>query len=222
MVAIGTLVSAMWILASNSWMQTPQGFEIIDGRAVPTDWLMVIFNPSFPHRLAHMGVAAFLATALIVGAMGAWHLLRGRDEPAVRTMTSMALWMLVTVAPLQVVIGDLHCLNTLRHQPVKIAAIEGHWENSADAGVPLTLFGWPDMKRETTRFRVDVPHLGSLILTHSWNGQFHGMKEFPPADRPYSPIVFWSFRVMVGLGVAMIALGAWAAWARARGSSYRP
>jgi len=221
MVAIGTLVSATWILASNSWMQTPQGFAIVDGRAVPTDWLRIIFNPSFPYRLAHMGVAAFLATALIVGATGAWQLLQGRDDPAIRKMTSMALWMLVTVAPLQVVIGDLHGLNTLKHQPAKIAAIEGHWENFGDAGVPLTLFGWPDMDRETTRYSVDVPHLGSLILTHSWNGQFPGMKAFPPHDRPYSPLVFWSFRVMVGLGVAMIGLGAWAVWARTRRSLYR-
>src|SRR5678809_117275 len=127
MVAVGTLVSATWILASNSWMQTPQGYAIVDGRVVPIDWLAVIFNPSFPYRLAHMTVAAYLATALVVGAAGAWHLLRGRDDAAIRTMTSMAMWMLLLVAPVQVLIGDLHGLNTLAHQPAKIAAIEGHW-----------------------------------------------------------------------------------------------
>jgi cytochrome d ubiquinol oxidase subunit I len=221
MVAIGTLVSATWILASNSWMQTPQGYEIINGRVVPTDWLAVIFNPSFPYRLAHMGVAAFLATALIVGASGAWHLLRGRDTPAIRTMTSMAMWMLLLVAPIQAVIGDFHGLNTLKYQPAKIAAIEGHWENKPGEGVPLTLVGWPDMKRELNHFAIEVPHLGSLILTHTWDGQIRGLKDFPPQDRPNSTVVFWSFRIMVGLGMLMIALGVWALWARWRGSLYR-
>jgi cytochrome d ubiquinol oxidase subunit I len=221
MVALGTLISAIWILASNSWMQTPQGYEIIDGRVVPTDWLAVIFNPSFPYRLAHMSVAAFLATALIVGAAGSWHLLRGRDTPAVRTMTSMAMWMLLVVAPLQAVIGDFHGLNTLEHQPAKIAAIEGHWENRPGEAVPLTLFGWPDMEKEINHFAIEVPHLGSVILTHTWDQQFPGLKEYPRADRPNATVVFWSFRVMVGLGFLMIFLGLWATWARWRGLMYR-
>jgi cytochrome d ubiquinol oxidase subunit I len=221
MVAVGTLVSATWILASNSWMQTPQGFEIIAGRVVPTDWLQVVLNPSFPIRLAHMTVAAFLATALVVGASGAWQLLRGRDDPAIRTMTSMALWMLLIVAPAQAVIGDVHGLNTLEYQPAKIAALEGHWENVPNEGVPLAIFGWPDMERETTRFGIEIPHLGSLILTHSWNGQFPGLKAYPRADRPNAAIVFWSFRVMVGLGILMIAVGLWSGWARLRGTLYR-
>src|SRR6186713_1760038 len=153
-VAIGTLISATWILASNSWMHTPQGYEIIAGRAVPVDWIAVIFNPSFPYRLAHMVVAAFLATALLVGASGAWHLLRGRDNPAVRTMFSMAMWMLLAAAPLQAVIGDFHGLNTLEYQPAKIAAMEGHWENKPGEPVPLLLFGLPDMQAERTRFAV--------------------------------------------------------------------
>ncbi len=221
MVAAGTLLSATWILASNSWMQTPAGYEIIDGRVVPTDWIAVILNPSFPYRLVHMGIAAFLATALIVGASGAWHLLRGRDTPAIRKMLSMAMWMLLFVAPLQAVVGDFHGLNTLEHQPAKLAAMEGHWENKPGEGVPLTLFGWPDMEREETRFAVDIPRLGSLILTHSWDGQFPGLKEFPREDRPNSTIVFWSFRIMVGLGFLMIALGVWALWARWRGELFR-
>ena len=220
MVALGTLVSATWILASNSWMQTPQGFEIIDGRVIPVDWLKVIFNPSFPYRLVHMTIAAFLATALFVAASGAWHLLRGRDTPAIRTMLSMAMWMLLVVAPLQVAVGDAHGLNTLKYQPAKIAAMEGHWENKPGEGVPLVLFGWPDMAAETTRYKLEIPRLGSLILTHDWNGQIQGLKEFAPEDRPNSTIVFWSFRIMVGLGFLMLALGLWSVWLRWRGGLY--
>jgi cytochrome d ubiquinol oxidase subunit I len=171
MVALGTLVSATWILASNSWMQTPQGYQIIGGRIVPVEWLQVIFNPSFPYRLAHMTVAAYLATALVVGASGAWHLLKGHDDPRVRTMLSMAMWMLLLVAPVQIFIGDAHGLNTLKYQPAKIAAIEGHWQNVPGENVPLILFGWPDMAAETTRYAVELPDLGSLILTHHWRGR---------------------------------------------------
>jgi cytochrome d ubiquinol oxidase subunit I len=156
-------------------MHTPQGYEIIGGRAVPVDWLAVIFNPSFPYRLAHMVVAAFLATALLVGASGAWHLLRRRDSAAVRTMLSMAMWMLLAVAPLQAVIGDMHGLNTLEHQPAKIAAMEGHWDNRPGESVPLLLFGLPDMQAETTRDAVGLPRLGSLILTHSLDGRVPGL-----------------------------------------------
>ncbi len=181
MVALGTLISATWILASNSWMHTPQGFDIIDGRVVPTDWFAVIFNPSFPYRLVHMSIAAFLATALFVGASAAWHMLRGQDSPAIRKMMSMSILLLVIVAPIQAIVGDFHGLNTLKHQPVKLAAMEGHWENHPGQGLPLILFGWPDMEREETRFSLEVPRLGSLILTHSWDGQIAGMKEFAPA-----------------------------------------
>ncbi|CAM3719739.1 cytochrome ubiquinol oxidase subunit I [Bordetella sputigena] len=215
MVAIGTLISATWILASNSWMQTPQGYEIIDGRAVPVDWLQVIFNPSFPYRLAHMVVAAYLSTALLVGAGAAWHLLRGQDSPAVRKMLSMALWMALLVAPVQALIGDMHGLNTLQHQPAKIAAIEGHWEQPAPgAGAPLLLFGIPDMAEQETRYKLEVPRLGSLILTHTWDGKVPSLNEFAPADRPNATVVFWTFRVMVGLGVLMILLGLWGLWLR--------
>jgi len=221
MVALGTLISATWILASNSWMHTPQGYEIINNQVVPVDWVAVILNPSFPYRLVHMTLAAYLATALMVAASAGWHLLRGNDSPAVRKMLSMAMWMLLLVAPLQAVVGDFHGLNTLKHQPAKIAAIEGHWENKPGEAVPLTLIGWPDMKEERTRFAVDIPHLGSLILTHSWDGQFKGLKEFAPEDRPNSTVVFWTFRIMVGLGLLMIALGLWGAWARWRGTLYR-
>jgi len=212
MVALGTLLSATWILASNSWMQTPQGHAIIDGRVVPVDWLEVIFNPSFPYRLVHMVLAAFVATALMVVASAAWHLLRARDQAAIRTMMAMGVGMLLVAAPLQAFVGDLHGLNTARHQPAKLAAMEGHWENRPGEAVPLILFGVPDMEAEQTRYAIEIPHLGSLLLTHTWTGQFPGLKEFPKADRPNALVVFWSFRVMVGLGFLMIlhaVLGAW-------------
>ncbi|MGO7180683.1 cytochrome ubiquinol oxidase subunit I [Rhizobium brockwellii] len=208
MVAVGTLISTTWILASNSWMQTPQGYAIIDGRVVPTDWLAVIFNPSFPYRLVHMTLAAYLSTALFVGAAGAFHLLRHNDTPAVRKMFSMALWLLLFVAPLQIVVGDAHGLNTLEHQPAKIAAIEGHWENDPnDTSLPLIAFGIPDMRAEETKYAIEIPYLGSLILTHTLHDKILGLKEFAPEDRPNSTIIFFTFRVMVGLGMAMLLLG---------------
>lgn len=221
MVALGTLISSFWILASNSWMHTPQGHAIVDGRVIPVDWFAIVFNPSFPFRLAHMVTAAFLATALVVGATGAWHLLRRRDSPHVRTMFSMALGMILVTAPIQAVIGDFHGLNTAEHQPAKLAAMEGHWENHPGEGMPLTLFGWPDMAREETRFAVEIPRLGSLILTHSWDGHVPGLKDFAPEDRPNSTIVFWTFRTMVGLGLLMIVLGITGQIARMRGGLYR-
>ncbi len=221
MVAIGTLISTFWILASNSWMHTPQGFEIIDGRVIPVDWFAVVFNPSFPYRLAHMATAAFLATAFFVGASAAWHLLRGRDNPAIRKMLSMAMWMALLVAPIQAVIGDFHGLNTLKYQPAKIAAIEGHWENVGDEPTPLILFGWPDMDAEETRFKIEIPALGSLILTHSLDKQVPALKEFAKEDRPNSTIVFWTFRIMVGLGMLMILTGLWGLWLRTRGRLFQ-
>ncbi|AGG88830.1 cytochrome bd-type quinol oxidase, subunit 1 [Rhodanobacter denitrificans] len=222
MVAIGTLISATWILASNSWMQTPQGFEVVNNVVVPVNWFEVIFNPSFPYRLAHMTVAAFLATALFVGASGAWHLLRGNDNPCVRKMFSMAMWMVLIVSPIQIFIGDLHGLNTLKYQPAKIAAMEGHWRNEPGAGAPLILFGWPDMEAEKTRYKVEIPRLGSLILTHSLDGQYQGLSEFPREDRPDATIVFWSFRIMVGLGMLMLLLGVWSVWLRWRRNLFAP
>ena len=221
MVALGTVISATWILASNSWLHTPQGYDIVGGKVVPVDWLAVIFNPSFPYRLAHMTIAAYLATALFVGAAGAWHLLKGHDNPRVRTMLSMAMWMMLLVTPVQMVVGDQHGLNTLQHQPAKIAAIEGHWENTSGQSVPLILFGWPDMAAETTRYALEIPVLGSLILTHEWNGKIPGLKEFARDDRPNSTIVFWTFRIMVGLGTLMLLLGVWSAWLRWRSRLYQ-
>ena len=206
MVAVGTLISTFWILSSNSWMQTPQGIVIEHGHVVPVDWLKIIFNPSFPYRLIHMTLAAFLAATLVVAATGAWHLLKGRRDPAIKTTFSMALWMLLVLAPLQALVGDQHGLNTRKYQPAKIAAIEGLWETEK-GGTALNLVGLPDMDAEVTRGTIQIPHLGSLILTHSWAGEIRGLKEFPKADRPDSTIVFWTFRVMVGLGLLMILTG---------------
>ena len=220
MVAIGTLISATWILASNSWMQTPQGYSIVNGVVVPVDWIAVIFNPSFPYRLAHMVMAAFISTSLFVGASGAWHLLRGNRGPEVKKMFSMAMWSLLIAAPLQVVIGDMHGLNTLEHQPAKVAAMEGHWENQPGESVPLILFGLPDMEAETTRYKIEIPVLGSLILTHKLDGQYPGLKDFPREDRPNASIIFWTFRVMVGLGFLMILLAVWSALSHWRGRPY--
>ena len=219
MVALGTFISAFWILSVNSWMQTPAGYAINEvGQFVPADWVAVIFNPSFPYRLVHMLLAAYLSTAFIVGGTGALHLLRDATLPASRIMFSMAMWMAAIVAPLQIVAGDLHGLNTLEHQPAKVAAMEGHFETQA--GAPLILFGWPDMEQERTRYAVEVPKLGSLILTHDWNGTVRGLKEWPREDRPNATIVFWSFRVMVGAGLAMLAVGAWSLALRARKRLY--
>ncbi|EOG7787609.1 cytochrome ubiquinol oxidase subunit I [Vibrio fluvialis] len=220
MVAIGTLISTFWILSSNSWMQTPQGIEIVDGRVVPVDWFKIVFNPSFPYRLAHMALAAFLSTAFFVAASAAWHLLRGRKSAEVKKMFSMALWMILLVAPLQAVVGDAHGLNTLEHQPAKIAAIEGHWENKPGEATPLILFGIPDMDAEKTRFSLEVPYLGSLILTHSLEKQIPALKSFAKEDRPNSTIVFWSFRVMAGLGMLMILSALTALWLRRKGKLY--
>ena len=203
LVAVGTLTSTFWILSSNSWMQTPQGYRIENGHVVPVDWLAVIFNPSFPYRLAHMTMAAFIVAALIVAGTGGWHLLRGRRDPEVKTMYSMALWLLLALAPIQAVVGDQHGLNTRQYQPAKIAAIEGLWETEK-GGTSLNLIGFPDMRAEETRYAIKIPHLGSLILTHSWDGEIRGLKEFPKEDRPNSSLIFWTFRIMAGLGVLMI------------------
>ncbi|MEZ5870839.1 MAG: cytochrome ubiquinol oxidase subunit I [Nitratireductor sp.] len=221
MVAFGTLLSATWILAVNSWMQTPQGFSVNEaGQFVPEDWWAIIFTPSFPYRLVHMVLAAYLTTAFVVGAVGAWHLLRNRaiamPQPAALLMFSMAMWMAALVSPLQIVAGDFHGLNTLDHQPAKVAAMEGHYETQK--GAPLILFGLPDNEAAETLYKIGIPKLGSLILTHEPDGEVKGLKEFPREEWPPVPIVFWSFRIMVGLGFGMLGIGLWSLWARYRGT----
>ena len=220
-VAIGTLGSAFWILSVNSWMHTPAGFAMNEaGQFVATDWWAAVFNPSFPYRLVHMVLAAYLTTAFIVGGVGAFHLLRNRSNAAARTMFSMAMWMAAIVTPIQIFAGDLHGINTLEHQPAKIAAMEGHFESNADGAMPLTLFGIPDMEAGEMKHAVSVPYLGSIILTHSLEGEVKGLDAFPREDWPNVGIVFWSFRLMVGLGFAMLGIGLWSLWARYRGTLY--
>ena len=219
MVAVGTLFSAFWILSVNSWMHTPAGYGVNEaGQFVPVDWWAAIFNPSFPYRLVHMVLAAYLTTAFVVGGTGAWHLLRDREQRGARIMFSMAMWMALLVAPLQIFSGDLHGLNTLEHQPAKVAAMEGHYE-SYD-GAPLILFGIPDDDAEETRLALEIPNLGSMILTHEWDGRVEGLKSFPRDERPSAEVLFWSFRVMVAAGVAMFGIGLWSGWARYHGSLY--
>jgi cytochrome d ubiquinol oxidase subunit I len=219
MVALGTFMSAFWILAVNSWMQTPAGYAMNDvGQFVVTDWWAVIFNPSLPYRLVHMVLAAYLTTAFVVGAVGALHLLRNRAQPAARVMFSMAMWMAAIVAPIQIVAGDFHGLNTLEHQPAKVAAMEGAFETHA--GAPLVLFGIPNAAEGRIDYRVAIPNLGSLILTHSWDGTLRGLNEWPVYQRPPVGIVFWSFRAMVGIGFAMLGIGIWSLWMRYRRRLY--
>jgi len=219
MVAIGTLGSAFWILAANSWMQTPAGHSInASGQFVPDDWLAVIFNPSFPYRLVHMVLAAYLTTAFAVGAAGAYRLLRDNRDAASRTMFSMAMWMAALVTPVQILAGDLHGLNTLKHQPAKVAAMEGHYETRD--GAPLLLFGLPDEAAERMLYAVEIPKLGSIILAHDPNARIMGLKEWPRADRPPVAPVFFAFRVMVGLGLLMLLVGLWSLLRRAQSRLY--
>ena len=214
MVAVGTCISMFWILSSNSWMQTPQGFSIENGIIVPQNWFEIVFNPSFPYRLAHMAAAAVLVAAVLVASTAAWHLLKGRRDALVKKSFSMALWLILVLAPLQVLIGDNHGLNTLHHQPAKLAAIEGHWETNKGEGMPLYLFGIPDMQEERTKYALAIPNMGSLIMTHTLDGEVKGLKEFAPEDRPNSLVVFWSFRIMVGLGMLMLLLAVLGLWLR--------
>ena len=221
MVAIGTFISAFWILSVNSWMQTPTGYAInAQGQFVPAaGWLPIIFNPSFPYRLVHTVIAAYLTTALAVGAVGAWHLLKDSSQEHARRMFSMAMWMAALVAPLQVFVGDQHGLNTLEHQPAKVMAMEGHYHSHPE-GAPLILFGIPDDEEQRMKYALEVPRLGSLILKHDPDAPLDGLDTIAPENRPPVEVVFWSFRVMVGLGILMFALGAWSLLARLRGKLY--
>lgn len=220
-VAIGTVISAFWILSANSWMQTPTGHEMRDGIAYPVDWLQIIFSPSFPYRFAHMVTAAYITTGFVVLAVGARWWLRGKHVREAETMLKMALGILVVLTPLQVVIGDFHGLNTLEHQPAKLAGIEAHWE-SHGGSVPLVLFGIPDQAAETNHYEIAIPYLGSLILTHDLYGQIPALKSFPPEERPPVWPIFFSFRVMVGIGLLMVLLAAVGTIQWVRGRLFRP
>lgn len=220
MVAFGTLMSATWILSVNSWMQTPAGYAINEvGQFVPVDWWAIVFNPSFPYRLVHMVLAAYLTVAFVVSGVGAWHLLRGQAGPATKTMFSMAMWMAVIVTPIQIFAGDEHGLNTLEHQPAKIMAMEGHYDSHPD-GAPLILFGIPNAEEKRIDYAIQIPKLSSLILKHDLNAPMAGLDTIPDKDEPPVAIVFWSFRVMVGIGFAMLGVGVWGLWARYRGKLF--
>lgn len=221
MVAFGTALSATWILSVNSWMHTPQGHIIAEnGQFLPVNWMEIIFNPSFPYRLAHTLTAAYLTTAFIVGGVGAWHLLKGRKENlGVQKMFSMAMWMIAVTAPLQIFLGDLHGINTLEHQPAKVMAMEGHYE-SHEHGAPLYLFGIPDDENQELKYAVGIPKVSSLILKHDLNAPLAGLDTIPDEDQPPVAIVFWSFRIMVGIGFLMLGVGLFGLWARFRGKLY--
>ncbi|WP_290536556.1 cytochrome ubiquinol oxidase subunit I [Alcanivorax sp.] len=209
LVAVGTSFSAFWILSLNSWMQTPTGYRIEDGVFFVESWWEVIFNPSFPYRFAHMFTASLLTAAFLIMGISAWRAMRGVDGPATWKVMRTGALMAAVLAPLQVVIGDLHGLNTLEHQPAKIAAMEGIWET--EKGAPLTLFGFPDEEEKTTHMAIKVPKLASFILTHEWDGEVLGLNEFEGEAPPVAP-VFWAFRVMVGIGMLMVLVGWWSAW----------
>ena len=218
MVAFGTLISATWILSVNSWMQTPAGFAMNDvGQFVPTDWWAIVFNPSFPYRLVHMVIAAYLTTAFVVGAVGAWHLLRGTAPRRAGKMFSMAMWMAAIVAPIQIFAGDMHGLNTLEHQPVKVMAMEGHFGSHPD-GAPLILFGIPNTEEKRVDYALEIPKLSSLILKHDLNAPLAGLDTIPDDKEPPVAIVFWSFRVMVAIGFAMLGVGVFSLWCRFKGT----
>jgi cytochrome d ubiquinol oxidase subunit I len=212
-VACGTTLSAFWILAANSWMQTPAGYTLQAGIVYPLDWFAIIFNPSFPYRFAHMINASFLTAAFVVLAVGARYLLARRHVEEARTMLRMAILLTAVLAPLQLIIGDQHGLNTLAHQPTKIAAMEAHWDGSTPGN--FEIFAWPDEKTESNLFSISIPHGSSLVLTHQWDGLFPGLKDVPPQIRPPLKNVFFGFRIMLAIGLYMIAaalFGAWLLW----------
>ena len=204
MVALGTLASTFWILATNSWMQTPAGYERVDGRFMPKDWIAIIFSPSFPYRLAHTVDAIYITAGFVVVGVAAYYLRRGRFVEEARTMLSMTLWVLTVLVPLQIFLGDAHGLNTLEYQPAKLAAIEAIWNTGSR--VPLNLFAIPDDKAATNHDEISIPDLGSLILTHDPNGTVRGLKDFPADQRPPVAIPFFAFRIMVGIGLVMLAV----------------
>jgi cytochrome bd ubiquinol oxidase subunit I len=221
MVALGTIISAFWIISANSWMQTPAGYVIsLDGRFLPgPSWWAIIFNPSFPYRLVHTVIAAYLTTAFVVGAVGAWHLLRDQANQHARTMFSMAMWMAALVAPVQILAGDQQGLNTHEHQPAKVMALEGHYD-SYPTGAPLYLFGIPNDREQRLDYAVGIPKLGSLLLEHNLDAPLAGLDTVPDDRQPPAVIIFWSFRIMVGIGLLMLGLGLWSLVARWRGKLY--
>jgi len=217
-VAFGTTISAFWILALNSWMQTPAGHEVIDGVFHVVSWPEVIFNPSFPYRFAHMLLASALTCCFLLAGLSAWQLLRGKATRSAPKVMRVALTLAALAIPVQIFVGDMHGLNTLEHQPQKIAAMEGVWET--ERGAPLLLFAWPDDATRSNHFEIAIPKMASFILTHDFDGEIKGLNEFPNAHPPVAP-VFWSFRIMVGMGMLMLAVS-WAGWWLGRRARWQP
>ncbi|WP_018866038.1 MULTISPECIES: cytochrome ubiquinol oxidase subunit I [unclassified Thioalkalivibrio] len=218
MVALGTFISSFWILVANSWMQTPVGFELQDGVFHVTSWITAIFNPSFWPRFFHMGLASLLTAGFVVAGVSAWYLLRQRDVVMNRKALGTTMWVLLFAAPAQLVVGDIHGLNTFEHQPTKVAAMEGVWET--ERGAPLLLFAIPDSANETNHFEIGIPKMASFILTHEMDGEVPGLLEVPAEERPPVGITFWSFRVMVAIGMVMILFALAGAWLRFRRRMY--
>ncbi len=218
LVALGTLLSSFWILAVNSWMQTPRGYEIVDGRFFPRDLLAVIFTPSFPYRLTHTVIAFLVTTAFVILGVGARYLRQRRHEEESRVMLRMSLVFLTFMVPAQILAGDLHGLNTLEYQPAKLAAMEGLWDSGR--GVPASIIGIPDAQAETNHYEIEIPKLGSLYLTHHWDGEVKGLKAFARDERPPVAIVYFAFRIMVGVGLLMLAIVLAGWWQRHRGRLY--
>lgn len=219
LVALGTTLSAFWILSLNSWMQTPRGHEIVDGTFYAADWWAIIFNPSFPYRFTHMVNASLLTTAFLIAGVSAGRMIRKVDGPATALVLRTGVWTATVLAPLQLLIGDLHGLNTLEHQPAKIAAIEGIWETGTR--VPFTIVGFPDEDERETDFALEIPGGASLVLGHELDAQIAGLDQFEGRHPPVA-MVFWSFRVMVGVGLAMIGVASWSAWRLRRGAAPTP
>ncbi|HDS1010416.1 TPA: cytochrome ubiquinol oxidase subunit I [Stenotrophomonas maltophilia] len=217
MVALGTLFSTFWILASNSWLHTPAGYEMINGVVHPIDWFEVVFNPSFPYRLAHMAIGSFITTCFVVGGVGAWYLRRKEHVEAGRKMLGAAVIFAAITVPVQIFVGDMHGLNTLKHQPMKIAAVEAHWHQGQEGeGVPLVVFAVPNEKEERNDLEIAIPRVGSLILTHSMDGTFAPLTSVPASERPPVMPVFFAFRIMVGIGTLMLLLAWLSAFTLAR------
>jgi cytochrome d ubiquinol oxidase subunit I len=218
MVALGTLISTFWIISANSWMQTPQGYTIVDGVFHPGNWMDIIFNPSFPVRLAHMVLAAFITTCFVIGGVGASYLLRGVHVDAGRRMLKAAVLFAAITVPTQVVVGDIHGLQVAKYQPTKVAAMEAHWEHKPRGeGVPFVVFAVPDEEQERNELEIAIPHAGSMVLTHSWDGEIQSLKDVPASERPPVKPVFYAFRVMLAVGTLMLLLSLASLWQWWRG-----
>ena len=219
LVAAGTTASAFWILALNSWMHTPAGFVMINGQAHVTSWFEVIFNPSFPYRLTHMLLASGLTVAFLLAGISAFRWLKNDRGADVNASLRTGLYVAALLIPIQILVGDLHGVNTLKHQPAKIAAMEGIWETQR--GAPAVLFALPDAATQTNRFEISIPKLASFYLTHDWNGEVKGIKDFGDKHPPVAP-VFWSFRIMVGVGLLMLAVSWLSVWQTRKQQAIRP